>query len=173
MIFCVSILIFCLEPTVREELHENATVMVFFLKVPLRNYLIKPCSKFFREDREDAWTYNHLHNNPSLLFEEHCTKTFHLLLYTSFTLKQTQFMNFKFCWSDNFCHSLFYFLLIDILCILDVIQSLQIFIRTSKVLMRLNVVVFFARFTAPECPYHVFIFHETFVPVNCRSYSRR
>ena len=29
----------------------------------------------------------HLHNNPSLLFEEHCTKTFHLLLYACFSLK--------------------------------------------------------------------------------------
>ena len=31
----------------------------------------------------------HLHNNPSLLFEEHCTKAFHLLLYASFSLRQT------------------------------------------------------------------------------------
>ena len=30
----------------------------------------------------------HLHNNPSLLFEEHCTETFHLLLlHASFSLK--------------------------------------------------------------------------------------
>ena len=31
----------------------------------------------------------------------------------------------------------------------------------------------FGRFTAEECSYHVFIFHETFVPVNGENYSRR
>ena len=30
-----------------------------------------------------------LHKNPSLYFEEHCTKTFHLLWLASFSLKQT------------------------------------------------------------------------------------
>ena len=44
------------------------------------------------------------------------------------------------------------------------------FIITGKILMRLNVVFF--SFTAAECPYHVFIFHETFVSVNCENYSR-
>ena len=30
---------------------------------------------------------NYLHNNMTLLFEEHCTKTFHLLFYASSSLK--------------------------------------------------------------------------------------
>ena len=42
------------------------------------------------------------------------------------------------------------------------------FIRTSKILMRVNV-IFFGRFTATEFTNCVFIFHETFVPVNCET----
>ena len=29
------------------------------------------------------------------------------------------------------------------------------------------------KFTVAECPYHVFVSHETFVPANCENYSRR
>ena len=34
-----------------------------------------------------------LHKNPGKLFEEHCTKTYHLLFYASFSLKQTYLLN--------------------------------------------------------------------------------
>ena len=42
MIFCVSIFIFCLELTVREQLDEDDFRRYdrFFFKVPFRNYLI-------------------------------------------------------------------------------------------------------------------------------------
>ena len=40
MIFCVSIFIFCLEPTEREELRLPSLLWYFFSKVPLQNYLI-------------------------------------------------------------------------------------------------------------------------------------
>ena len=43
------------------------------------------------------------------------------------------------------------------------------FFITSKILIRLNVV--FGKFTEAEC--YVFIFHETFVPVNGKHSSRR
>ena len=46
------------------------------------------------------------------------------------------------------------------------------FIKINKILMRLDV-VFFGRFTVAEFSYHVFIFHETFEPVNDENYSRR
>ena len=56
----------------------------------------------------------------TILFFEYCTKTFHLLLNSSFSLKQTKLLNSTYCSSNNFLHNLFTFLLFDILCILEV-----------------------------------------------------
>ena len=52
MIIFVFIFIFCLEPSVREQVDENEFrhCYVIFPKVPLWNYLIKPCSNFFRNN---------------------------------------------------------------------------------------------------------------------------
>ena len=122
MIFCVSIFIFCLEQTVREQLDENDFRRYYgiFFKVPFRKYLINYTTtlKVLSQQLQDtltvafrtihfSWKFyghgspyelifswvnifkwkstryrekHHLHNNPSLLFEEHCTKMFHLLL---------------------------------------------------------------------------------------------
>ena len=57
MIFCVSIFIFCLEPTVREQLDENNFHHCYgiFSKVPLWNYLVKPCSKFPHNNYKTLW----------------------------------------------------------------------------------------------------------------------
>ena len=57
MIFCVSIFIFCLEPTVRKQLDENdfRHCYVIFWEVLFWNYLIKPCSKFFRNNYKTLW----------------------------------------------------------------------------------------------------------------------
>ena len=57
MIFCVSIFIFRLEPTVREQLDENDFRRCYgiFSKVSFWNYLIKPCSKFFRNNYKTLW----------------------------------------------------------------------------------------------------------------------
>ena len=82
-------------------------------------------SKYFKkESAKVPGLIYHLHNNPSLLFEEHCAKTFHLLLIISemsccnVLLRAGSNINFIFCCSDNFCYSLFTFLLYDILCVL-------------------------------------------------------
>ena len=57
MIFCVFIFIFCLEPTVREQLDENdfCHCYVIFSKLPSWKYLIKPCSNFFRNNCKRLW----------------------------------------------------------------------------------------------------------------------
>ena len=81
-------------------------------------------------------------------------------------------INFIFCCSDNFCYGLFTFLLFDILCILEVIRAFKFSIRTSKILMRLNVVLS-GRFRAAECSYHTLIFHEKFASVNCKNSLKR
>ena len=41
------------------------------------------------------------------------------------------------------------------------------FMKTNNILTMLNV---FLRFAAAKCSEHVFIFHETFVPVNGENY---
>ena len=46
-------------------------------------------------------------------------------------------------------------------------MPLIFFIRTTKILMTLNV---FSKGTAAKCSY-VFIFHEAFIPVNDKYYS--
>ena len=122
--------IFCLEPTVTEQLDENNFrhyFCIFFQKYHSETICSQLCSKFFRNNYKPFWQRHlkryitvvedftdmhhhmnqfflewislndnwwrclknyHLHNNPSLLFEEHCTETFHLLLlHASFSLK--------------------------------------------------------------------------------------
>ena len=60
-------------------------------------------------------------------------------------------------------------LLFTTLRIFKFIQCLYaFFIKTSKILMRLN--VFFWRFTVLECFYYVLIFYEKFVPGNTEIY---
>ena len=89
------------------------------------------------ENRWRCLDLYHLHNNPSLLLEEHCTKTFHLLLIISemswcnILLRTGPDITFVFCCSDNFCYSLFTFLLSDILCILELTQSVHIFYKNQ------------------------------------------
>ena len=164
--YSVSIFIFRLELTVREQLDENNFRRSYgiFFESTIWTYLIKPCSKFFRNNYKTLWQRylkryitvedftemdHHMkiplnenrprclelydfHNNPSLLFEEHCTKTFHLLLIISemswcnVLLRAGSDIGFIFCCPDSFCYVLFTFSLFDILCILELIQSLHI-----------------------------------------------
>ena len=80
----------------------------------------------------------HLHSNPSLVFEEHCcTKTFHLFLYAHINLvckfHIVLFRSFlpQFIYLFTFWYSVY----------LGVnLEPSRFFIKTSKVLMRLNVV---------------------------------
>ena len=78
------------------------------------------------------------------------------------------------CGLNNLRQDLFTFftvlLLFTTLRIFKFIQCLYaFFIKTSKILMRLN--VFFWRFTVLECFYYVLIFYETFVRGNTEIYS--
>ena len=56
MIFCVSIFIFCLEPTVTEQLDGNdfRHYYDFFSKLPFWNYLML-CLKFFSNNYKALW----------------------------------------------------------------------------------------------------------------------
>ena len=81
MIFCISIFIFCLEPTVRQELDENDIYHCYGI------FFESTILKLLEKIRRMCLDLYHLRNNSSLLFEEHCTKAFHLLLYASFSVK--------------------------------------------------------------------------------------
>ena len=183
MIFCVFIFIFSLEPTVREQPDENdfhRYYSIFFestiLKVLDHSYFQSSLArirrhfdngiwndtlqlKIFRtwisvwtnyflskfpkmKIDESAWKIIH-YNNPSLLFEEHWSKTFHLLLYASVP-------------SNSVC--------------LEVNSRPPYF--SLQVKFWWGLMLFFGRFTAVEYSYDVFIFHETFVPVNGEHSSR-
>ena len=105
MIFCVFIFIFCLETTVREQLDESDFRHYYgnFLKVPFWNYLITAMFKVLSQQHlkdtsrmKILWRWvtigansflnsifkqksMSLQNYPSLLFEEHCSKTCQLI----------------------------------------------------------------------------------------------
>ena len=81
-----------------------------------------------------------LNKNASLLFEEHCTKAFHVLLYFSFSLKrrfQIQPTVDRIISSTIYLPFFSFFLNSAYLGAHPVPR--KIFIRTSKVLMRVNV----------------------------------
>ena len=99
----------------------------------------------------------------------------HLLLYASFSLKQTQFLNltqyFLRYWIFFVTVCLrFYFLITDILRILKFIQCLYpLFKKVSKVLMRFNVLFF--EVLSLKIFLLCIIFHETFSLVNDKNNS--
>ena len=172
MTFCVSIFIFRLEPTVREQLDENDFRRCYgnFFQSTILKLLDLAMFKDLSHQLQDTLTtvFETIHYswrfyghgspyelifswviickrksakmsglNPSLLFEEHCIKTFDLLLiisemsYCNVLLRAGSDINFIFCCSPNFCYSLFTFLHFDLLCILELIQSLHIFYKNQ------------------------------------------
>ena len=54
----------------------------------LRTWISIGTTYFYWNKNRRKGLKNHLHNNPSLLFKEYCTKKFHLLLYASFSLSK-------------------------------------------------------------------------------------
>ena len=86
----------------------------------------------------------HLHNNPSLLFEEHCTKTFYLLLiigemsWCNVLLRAGSDINFIFCYNKHNQKPTGMFNK----------QDLTVYLRYIKILKDLNILNF--RLHIPE-----------------------
>ena len=173
-----------------------ATVMIIFSKVPFWKYLITVIFKVLSQQIRGTLTtaferhltaenfHTWIKRGAISLLSKYLETTidegsWKIIIYTKIracSLKNTAprhltyycisqinlVLNLTLFWSYNFHHNLFNFLLFDILCILKFIRS-TFLIRISKILMRLNGIL---RFTAPNCSYHVFIFHKTFVPIN-------
>ena len=99
----------------------------------------------------------------------------HLLLYASFSLKQTQFLNLTqyllryWIFFATVCLR-FYFLITDILRILKFIQCLYpLFKKVRKILMRFNVLFF--EVLSLKIFLLCIIFHETFLLLNDKNNS--
>ena len=128
----------------------SVAVMVFFSKVPFWNYLIKPCSKFFRKNYKTLWQrqfeaihyswkfYRHGSSYEIIfswinIFKRKSAKVPGIseMSWCNVILKAGSDINFIFCCFDNFCYSLFTFLLFDTLCNLELIQSPHIFYKNQ------------------------------------------
>ena len=104
------------------------TVIVINLKVPFWKLLNISCIQSAQQLRGTLTTAFESQPTHSLFCEERCTKTFHLLLYSFFSVKQTWFLNLTNKWSKNFHHNLFNILPFDTLCILEFVQCLYLFL---------------------------------------------
>ena len=95
--------------------------------------------------------------------EEHCTKTFHLLLYTFFLWNKLSFQiqpSVDWIIFSKTCLPIYFLILYVSWSSFS--ASKLFYIRTNKILMKL---------TSTKCSYYVLIFHETFPPVNGKNYS--
>ena len=138
--YCVSIFIFCLEPTVREKLDENDFRHCYgiFSKVPFRNHLITAMFKVLTQQLQStlktpfetiqySWRFNGYRSPYELFFSwvnifkrKSVKGTGKIIIYTIGACSSKNIApNFTLCYSDNFCRNLFTFLLLDILYVLE------------------------------------------------------
>ena len=168
MVFLVFISIFCLETKVRENnwmgTSFDAALVNFFRRCYTASTSSQPCWKFSLNNYEHLgkgiwkapYNWRYYGRGSSVQPATRHLNFYFMLLFLSNKL------NFKIEPSVDrviFATICFpFYLSIDIQCILKLIQYLyDFFIRTSKILMRFNV-VFLWRFTATEC-YGFFLFY--------------
>ena len=131
-----------------------------WIKIRANSFIKTLVNNMKRKPTKVPWTLSLTKKNVTPHFKEHCTKIDISLVVIHFFFSQT---NLVFKYNplfidilDSFCHSLFtFFYLVIFTFILRILKFIQclyaFFIKTSKVLIRFNVL--FIRFSSSKCCY--------------------
>ena len=130
-----------------------------WIKIRANSFIKTLVNSIKRKINEGALNIVTREKNATPHFKEHCTKIDISLVVIRFFFSQT---NLVFKYNplfidilDSFCHSLFIFYLLIFNFIIRILKFIQclyaFFIKTSKVLIRFNVL--FVRFSSSKCCY--------------------